>query len=159
MLHNLLIDVHAICAVAAFGLGLAAILQPATRLSVVVRSYMAALWLMVLFLIAVVLVDWAGLNSSSQLVYSSLVLLALYTGWRGWRAARALQHHDGQWRDACVDDVGFTLITLFDGFVIVGSIDLGAPIWFVVAAGILGVLVGRLGTQRLKNRPAVPSPT
>jgi len=51
-----------------------------------------------------------------------------------------------------VEDVGFTLIALFDGFVIVGSIDLGAPGWLVIALGVVGVLIGRLGIQRLKQR-------
>jgi hypothetical protein len=52
---------------------------------------------------------------------------------------------------------GFTLISLFDGFVIVSAIDLGSPIWLVVAIGVLGILVGRLGVLRLKARTTGPA--
>jgi hypothetical protein len=36
---------------------------------------------------------------------------------------------------------GFTLIALFDGFVLIGAFDLEAPLWLVVAVGVLGVLI------------------
>jgi hypothetical protein len=52
--------------------------------------------------------------------------------------------------------VGFTLIALFDGFVIVRAIDLGVPIWLMLAIGALGVLAGRLDVLRLKARAARP---
>jgi hypothetical protein len=38
--------------------------------------------------------------------------------------------------------VGFTLISLWDGFVIVLAIDLGAPGWLVAVLAVLGVVVG-----------------
>ena len=157
MLHNLLIAAHAACALGAFALGLVAVWQPGTRGTGVVRAYLGALWLMVVFLILVVLVDWPGLDAITRLVYSGLLVLAVYTGWRGWRAAQDLEHHRGQWRDAYIENVGFTLIALFDGFVIVSAIDLEAPMWLVVALGVLGVLAGRLGVQRMKERATPPS--
>jgi len=158
MLHNLLIVAHAAFAVAAFFLGVIAVLRPAGRMSTTFRVYLAALWLMVLFLITVVLVDWMGLDPSSRIVYSALLALAVYTGWRGWSAARDLQHRADDWQSAYIEDVGFTLIALFDGFVIVSSIDLGAPIALVVAIGVLGVLAGRHGIQRVKGRALLSSP-
>ena len=54
-----------------------------------------------------------------------------------------------------VHDVGFTLITLFEGFVIVGAIDLGAPVWVVVALAVLGVAAGRMVVDRV-DRLASP---
>ncbi len=156
MLHNLLIAAHAALAVAAFFLGVIAVLRPAGQMSTMFRVYLAALWLMVLFLITVVLVDWTGLDPISRIVYSALLALAVYTGWRGWSAAQDLQNRAGDWQSAYIEDVGFTLIALFDGFVVVGSIDLGAPIALVVAIGVLGVAAGRYGIQRLKGH-ALPS--
>jgi len=52
------------------------------------------------------------------------------------------------------DDVGFTVIALFDGFVIVSSLDLGAPIWLVVVIGVFGVLGGRAAISRVSSSPA-----
>jgi hypothetical protein len=50
--------------------------------------------------------------------------------------------------------MGFTLIALFDGFVIISALDLGAPSWLVVAPGVLGIVVGRLGVRRVQRRVA-----
>jgi hypothetical protein len=41
-----------------------------------------------------------------------------------------------------MEHVGFTLIALWDGFVIVLAIDLGAPGWPVIVLAVLGVVVG-----------------
>jgi hypothetical protein len=46
--------------------------------------------------------------------------------------------------------VGFTLISLFDGFVIVGALDLGAPGCLVVLVGAAGVAAGILAMRRIK---------
>jgi hypothetical protein len=85
-------------------------------------------------------------------VYSGLLVLAGYTGWRGWRAAQDLVGRAGARRTQYVEDVGFTLIALFDGFVIVSALDLGVPGWLVVALGVFGILVGRYGVQRAQAR-------
>ncbi len=158
MLHNLLITAHALCAVAAFVLGVIAVCRPATQVSATIRWYLGTLWLMVLFLVVVVVVDWTGLDTINRIVYSALLALALYTGWRGWRATQDLNNRAGEWQSAYIEDVGFTLIALFDGFVIVSAVDLGAPIWLVVAVGVLGVLVGRFGIHRVKERAPLPLP-
>lgn len=49
-----------------------------------------------------------------------------------------------------IDDVGFLLISLFDGFVIVTALDLGAPPWLVAAAAAGAVLVGHRLVARRK---------
>ena len=51
-----------------------------------------------------------------------------------------------------VDHVGFTLISLFDGFVIVSAIDLKAPGWLVGALAVLGVVVGIRTVNAVKSK-------
>lgn len=119
-----------------------------------VRVYLATLWLMVLFLIVVVGVDWMDLDRIARCVYGALTLLALYIGWRGWRALQNLQSRTVDWQGDYIDSVGFTLIALFDGFVIIAALDLGAPIWLVVVIGVLGILAGRLGVRKTRERVA-----
>ncbi|WP_022885347.1 hypothetical protein [Glaciibacter superstes] len=51
-----------------------------------------------------------------------------------------------------VNHVGFTLISLFDGFVIVAAIDLHAPPWLVASLAIGGVIAGIIGVRRLEAR-------
>lgn len=59
------------------------------------------------------------------------------TVWRGWHAAQAFSQREGAWRTQYVSDVGLTLIALFDGFMIVSVLELGAPPWIVIAVGVL----------------------
>lgn len=51
-----------------------------------------------------------------------------------------------------LDFVGFTLISLFDGFVIVAVLTRGGPVWLAVAAGVLGVVVGRAAMHRVATK-------
>jgi uncharacterized PurR-regulated membrane protein YhhQ (DUF165 family) len=157
VIHYPLIIAPAACAIAAFVLGLSVVWRPAEQLTGLFRAYLGALGLMVLFLVGAVVVDWPDLETVRRLVYAGLLALVAYTVWRGWQAALNLEQHHGAWRDAYVENVGFTLISLFDGFVMVSAIDLGSPIWLVVAIGVLGILVGRLGVLRLKARTTGPA--
>ncbi|HEV8254267.1 MAG TPA: hypothetical protein VGQ78_05895 [Vicinamibacteria bacterium] len=49
------------------------------------------------------------------------------------------------------------LIGLFDGFVIITAIDLGAPGWLVGVPAILGVVGGNLAVDAVKGRPRTAS--
>jgi hypothetical protein len=154
MLHTILIVAHAACGITALAVG-AVIIRPHTPgLSPLFRVYLAALWLMVLFLILVVAFDWTHLTLASQVFFGALMLFALYIAWRGWQALERLRNPAGNWQAEYIDDVGFTLIALFDGFVIIGALDLGAPVWLVIAIAALGVLAGRLGVQRVHETAA-----
>ncbi len=96
---------------------------------------------------------------ATRVLYSGLLALAAYTGWRGWRASRDLFGRAGDWRAQYVENLGFTVIALFDGFVIVTAMDLGAPGWLVVAIGAVGILAGRLAIKRTQKRVATFRPT
>jgi hypothetical protein len=63
-----------------------------------------------------------------------------------------LRRRSGQWRVPCRGHIGFTLIALSDGFVIVSAIDLGAPGWLVGVLVVLGVVVGSRALHRLEAR-------
>jgi hypothetical protein len=152
MLHDLFIGAHAAAGVIAFIAGCLALRPPYQGVTTIFRVYLGTLCLMVLFLLAVEGVDWGTLSTDVRLLYVALSALALYTVWRGWRALQDLRHEGGDRSAAYVDNIGFTLIVLFDGFVIVGAIDLGAPVWAVVVIGVLGVLVGRQAISWTKAR-------
>jgi len=154
MLHAIFIAAHAAGGVAAFVFGLIVLRPRMESVPTTFHLYLGTLWLMVVFLILVVGIDWTGLGLVSRSVYGILTLLALYTGWRGWRALQNLRSRTTDWKGRYIDDVGFTLIVLFVGFVVVGTFDLGAPIWLVVVIGVLGILTGRLGVRKTKERVA-----
>jgi hypothetical protein len=109
---------------------------------------------LVLFLILVVALDWARLDLTGHALYGTLTLLALYIGWRGWQALQHLRSPMGSWRADDIDDVGFTLIALFDGFIIISALDLGAPVWLTLGVAALGILTGRYAVQRVQETAA-----
>jgi len=157
MLHTTLIAAHAASGLAAFALGCMGLRSRARGVGGVGgvtpthRFYIGALWAMVLLLLTVVALDWPGLSPIDRVTYGALSLLALYTGWRGWRAHVDLRGRSAGWEGAYVDNVGFTLIALFDGAVLIAAIDLHAPAWLVLAVGVLGIVVGRYGVHRVKQ--------
>ncbi len=158
LLHTVLIYGHALGGLVAFGLG-CLVLRPQQKESAVFRAYFVSLWAMVVLLALVVGVDWAELQPVSRVTFGGLTLLALYTGLRGQQARRLLSSQissqTADWQSDYVGHIGFTLISLFDGFVIVGALDMNAPGWFVGIVGVLGVVVGisaiNLVKSHLKN--------
>jgi hypothetical protein len=79
--------------------------------------------------------------------------------YRAMHASSLADHETHDHAPRHVDDLGFILIALFDGFVIVAAIDLGAPVWIVIPLALLAVLVGHRAIQRFKSRLATPPPT
>jgi len=152
-MHDLLIVLHAAAGVVCFAAGAAALTVTTTR-SWQFAVYAASLAGMVLFMIIVVAVDWPDLDGSARGIYTSLILLGGYMLWRGARARTRLARHDDGWRAKYADDIGFTLISLFDGFVIVSAIDLGAPVWLVIVIAMLGVAGGITAMNQVKRRLA-----
>ena len=156
LLHTVLIYGHALGGLVAFGIG-CLVLRPQLKEAAVFRAYFVSLWAMVALLALVVGVDWAALPPVSRVTFGGLTLLALYTGLRGWQARRLLHRQTADWQSDYVSHVGFTLISLFDGFVIVGALDMNAPGWIVGTVGVLGVVVGISAINLVKHalqRPA-----
>ena len=151
MLHDFLIAVHTVGGAAAFLLGFFVIHPLCRGRRGVFLAYFVGLWVMALTLVPVVWLDWPHLSLASRITYVFLILLALYTGLRGELARRVRGADDVRGRYAYVDHVGFTLISLFDGFVIVSAIVLGVPGWLVGVAGALGVVVGVAALRRFQS--------
>jgi len=57
-----------------------------------------------------------------------------------------------------VDDVGFTLISLAEGFVIVAAIDLGLPGWAVALTAVAVLVPAIAAVNRVKRRLAEAVP-
>ena len=154
--HDVLIWSHAAAGVISFAAGIVS-LRLRSVASWWFRGYLAALVALVVFMVAVVAVDWLDLDLASRLVYTGLIVLGGYMLWRAWQAQLELRVQSSRWRTKYLDHVGFTLISLFDGFVIVGAIDLHLPGWLVAVIAVAGVVVGIATIGRLKKR-WIPEP-
>jgi hypothetical protein len=154
MLHILLIALHALGGLVALTAGLTVLRPTEAEPPPAFRLYLGGLWAMVLSLAAVVALDFPTLDPASRVTFGALTVFAMYIGWRGWSARRQVHERPSGWRRRYTDDVGFTLIALFTGFVVIAVLDLGAPIWLVVATGVLAVLGGRTGLGQAERRLA-----
>jgi len=157
-LRDGLIAAHAISAAAAFILG-ALLLARSGNHPVQSSLYVTALTLMAVFVTGAVILDWRSLSPATRGIFAALLALGAYTVWRGWQARKKLTAA-GPSLPGALDDLGFTLITLFTGFVVILADDLGGPVWLVVALGVLAVATGRrlahLVTARRLRRPDSP---
>ena len=152
MLHTILILGHALAGLVALVLGCVVLRPPPTPRSFRFRIYLFSLVMMFLLVVGVVAVDWMMLGMSQRVTFVLLLLLGGYMVLRGVQGHRTLERRGPGWRDRYVDHVGFTLISLFDGFAVVGAIDLGAPLPIVLVVGALGVGTGILAINRVKKQ-------
>lgn len=153
MLLDGLIAAHAFSAVTAFALGIALALGR-SRHRAQAMVYALALTLMALFVAGAVILDWPSLAPAARGIFTALLALAAYTVWRGWQARNKLAARRGEL--GAVDDIGFTLITLFVGFVVILVNDLGGPAWLMAVLGVAAVLAGRRGVGLIRARRQFP---
>jgi hypothetical protein len=146
-----MIVLHAAAGVLCFVAGVAVLgLQTARSTWLVV--YLAALAGMTVFVAAAVAAGWSGYDGGTRVTFGALIALALFMCWRAYRAVVELRTQPPGWRSRYLAHIGFTLISLFDGFVIVAAIDLGAPGWLVALIAVAGVVVGIQLLNRAKAR-------
>jgi hypothetical protein len=154
-LRDTLIAVHVVSGSAAFALGALLAVRRGHRPAQALL-YVIALMLTVLFVTGAVILDWHGLTAATRGLFAALLALGFYMVWRGWQARSKLAAARPQLSGA-LDDLGFTLITLFTGFVVILAGDLGGPVWLVVILGIAAVAVGRRLTSLNKARRLKPA--
>jgi hypothetical protein len=155
-LHNILIVMHAASGVISFIAG-SLLLIPRERIGKpwVFRVYLAFLVGLVVFLAGAMLVYWVEYAVIERALYSGLLLLSLFMLFRAQktramgRPAQSTREHDD------VEHIGFTLISLFEGFVIVAIINAGGPGWLVGLLAILGIVLGRwlIGIAKQRIEP------
>ena len=143
-IHNVLIIVHAVAATLSFFAGCLLIFSPTyTANQRLFSLYWWSLIGMVILLTTAILVYWKEYSTSERIIFPGLLVLAFYMLYRARSANRLLAVSEDNWKQGYVEHIGFTLISLFEGFIIVSGLTSGIPGWLVAIAAILGVLVGR----------------
>ncbi len=156
---HVMITLHAVAGVAAFGVGVV-VLRPdqVRRHPWLLRLLVWLLVALVVFMVGAMAAHWTELDSATQVVFSGLVGLGCYMLWRGMRARAATGPAAAGLRLGTVDDIGFLLISLVDGFVIVAALDLGAPPWAVAGLAVAAVVIGHRAVERTKHPLRPPQP-
>lgn len=153
-----MIVAHAIAGVLSFVLGGLALI-PSERLerrSWLFPAYLAALIGMVVFMGGAIASDWRHIPQVRRFVYAGLLALGVYMLARAFQARSEERRRGAKWQERYIGHVGFTLISLFDGFAIVTAIDLHAAGWLVGAVATLGMVAGIWFVNRAKKRALVP---
>jgi hypothetical protein len=96
---------------------------------------------MEVFLVIAILSHVSSLPTITQIIFGGLTILGLYMIWRAVQAVSVLREPNGN-PMAVIDHIGFILISLFDAFAIVSSIDLHAPGWLIAVMAVGAVALG-----------------
>lgn len=152
MIHTFFISLHAAAGLVAFVAGCLAV----TRRSWF-PVYFWSLVGLVLFLVVALAADFAELDALARIIFVALLGLAAVMIWSAVQAQRILRGHAGRPTARYLDHLGFTLVALFVGFVVIAMLDLGAPGWLAAAIGALGAVAGHLALRRLKAGLAAAS--
>jgi membrane-associated HD superfamily phosphohydrolase len=143
-LHNILIILHSASATLSFFAGIFLMFSPVSIPDQrFFRLYGWALVGMVILLAGAIVVYWGQYSSTERIIFPGLFVLGIYMLYRAQGANRLLKSQQPEWEGVYLEHIGFTLISLFEGFVIVSGLHSGFPVWLVALFAILGVLLGR----------------
>jgi len=143
-IHNILIILHAISATICFFAGCFLILSPKQAADQLWFSvYWWALVGMVILLAGALLTAWTNFSSLERIIFPGLWALSIYMLYRARNANLLRKAQPTDWAKGYIEHIGFTLIALFEGFIIVSGLNSGVPGWLVGLLAILGVLIGR----------------
>lgn len=153
-MRTFLIVVHASAGIAGLGTGLLSIPppHPGDRRNVIRGAYLACVAVLLVSLVALVVIDWDGLDSSARIAFSALTVLAAMMVFRLVRAYRAVVSGDIRWQERYINHVYFTYISLWMGFVILPALSLPLPQVTVPLVGVGVLLMGHLLLARYKAR-------
>ena len=144
ILHNMQIILHAAAGVISFLAGCLLIFSP--KLASNQRLFGLYWWSLVglvVFLVGAIFVYWTEYSGAERVIFPGLFVLGMYMLYRARNARRLLKDQQGAWNHEYIEHIGFTLISLFEGFIIVAVLNAGGPGWLVAILAILGILAGR----------------
>ncbi len=158
MVHTVLVAAHAASGLVAFSAGCIAI-----RHRSAFAVYLWSLVCLVVFLAAVVAVDWSGLGTPSRALFTALTALGGCMIWHAVQGRRVLSDRStGRTQPSAryLDRLGFTLVALFDSFAIIAVLTAGGPGWLAAVVGVTGAAGGHATIKLLKARLVVePGPS
>lgn len=148
-----LIALHATSGMGAFGAGIAALSRHRVeRHRWIPKVVTWALIGLVAFVLGAIGAHWGELSGVERTLFAGLIALAGVMCWRARQAERIASNSISDEWTQYVDHVGFVLISLFNGFVIVGTLDLGAPPVIVAGAAVAATTGGHLALTHHKER-------
>jgi hypothetical protein len=152
--RTILVLVHAGAGIAGLLAGLASFAPPrnADGRSWVRWIYLACIAGMFVTLIALVAVDWEGLDTTARVAFTALTGLAAVMMLRIVLAIRVASSRGAGWEGRYISHVYFTYISLWMGFVILPALNLPFPQVTVPVIAVVVLLIGQMLVGRYKRR-------
>lgn len=141
MWHTVLIALHALSGAVALMTGLVA-----HRGRALFETYLWSLVATVIFLALAVVEEWSRLDAAAQVLFAAFTGLGVVMVWLATRA-RGLPLSPRY-----VSLVGFTVVALFDAFIVITVLNVGAPVFLVVASGVLVAIGGHFVLRAINAR-------
>lgn len=151
MLHAVLIALHAAAGLVALIAGGFAITRR--------RAFGLYFWSLagcIGVLAAVVADDWGGHDGTSRVPSLALLALGGFMLWRAVQARRALRDPRTESSPRYLDHLGFTLVALFDAFVVIAVLDVTELGWLAATVGVAGAAAGHRTLAWTKGRVGAP---
>jgi hypothetical protein len=146
------IVVHAIAGTLALAAGYSLLDRRRGRALVSVgRMHVGALVVLIISLAMAVIVDWPTLDTGAKVGFTALGVLAAFMTIRAERARRNRRKTAADLAKF-VGDVGFTVVGLVDGFIVVFALELSAPVPALVALGAGIAVTGHVIISRATNQ-------
>ena len=149
MWHTIFINVHAVTGTLALLAG-----SVALRRGALFGTYLWSLVAMEVFLVLAIAVEWAKLPAATRVLFAAFAFLGVVMLWRAARARPIRPSRTVPPSARYIGHVGFTLVALFDAFVVILVLNAGAPGWLVAAAGVLIAVAGHFVLREAKARLA-----
>lgn len=154
VLRTILVVIHASSGVGGLVTGLAALSppRPADNRGWLRRLYLLCIAILLASLVALVAIDWNGLDTGSRVAFSALTALGAVMAYRITRAYRLASAQGANWQERYIGHVYFTYISLWEGFVILPALNLPLPQVSVPVVAIAVLLIGHALIARYKAR-------
>lgn len=144
-MHTVLIALHATTGGVALLVGFLA-----HRGRALFDTYFWALVASILFLVAAIVAEWGDIGWGARLLFCAFVVLGMVMIALAARARGLLPDTGRPPSRAYLDLVGFTLIALFDAFIVIVVLNAGAPVLVVVGSGVLVAVAGHFALRAAK---------
>lgn len=153
-MRTILVVAHAGAGIAGLVAGLASFAPPrnADGRSWVRWAYLALIAVMFVTLIALVAVDWEGLDTTARIAFTALTGLAAVMMLRIVLAVRVASSREPGWEGRYIGHVYFTYISLWMGFVILPALNFPMPQVTVPVIAVVVLLVGQTLVGRYRRR-------
>jgi hypothetical protein len=147
--HTIFITAHAVTGALALLAG-----SVALRRGTLFGTYLWSLVGMEVFLVLAIAVEWTELPAGTRLLFSALAALGVVMLWSAAQARPIRPSRTVLPSARYVERVGFTLVALFDAFIVILVLNAGAPGWLIAAAGVLVAVAGHFVLREARARLA-----